>query len=86
MIKTGENGKGITSRWYPNTLARRILEIDRIKNRVEFIHGDGLEVIQGYAERSDAVFFIDPPYTAGGKSAGQGYIRTSSLTTSNYSR
>jgi len=70
LIKTGENGRGIASRWYPQTLARRILEIGRVKNRLEFIHGDGIEVIQNYGERSDAAFFIDPPYTAGGKRAG----------------
>ena len=28
MIKNGENGKGITSRWYPKTLRDRILAID----------------------------------------------------------
>jgi DNA adenine methylase len=31
FIKNGENGKGITSRWYPETLRRRILAIDLIK-------------------------------------------------------
>jgi len=70
FIKNGENGRGVASRWYPHTLAQRILAIGRIKNCLEFIHGDGLEVIQRYAERPDAIFFIDPPYTAGGKRAG----------------
>lgn len=70
FIKYGEAGKGIASRWYPHTLARRILDIGRISERISFIHGDGLDVIRRYAERVDAVFFIDPPYTAGGKKAG----------------
>ncbi len=28
LVKTGENNRGISSRWYPETLARRIREID----------------------------------------------------------
>jgi DNA adenine methylase len=30
FIKNGENGKGITSRWYPETLRRRILAIAQV--------------------------------------------------------
>ena len=69
-IKSGENGKGMKSRWYPETLAKRILNIGKIRERISFIEGDGLEVLRENANRSDAVFFIDPPYTAGGKKAG----------------
>jgi DNA adenine methylase len=69
-IKTGENGKGMKSRWYPETLAKRILNIGNIRERISFIEGDGLGVLEENAERKDAVFFIDPPYTAGGKNAG----------------
>jgi DNA adenine methylase len=32
FIKNGENGKGITSRWYPETLRRRILAIAQVAN------------------------------------------------------
>lgn len=70
FIKHGENGKGISSRWYPHTLARRTRNIGRIKDTIEFVHGDGLNLMRQYAEWSDAVFFIDPPYTAAGKKAG----------------
>ena len=70
-MKHGENGKGVRSRWYPETLARRILEIARVRERITFIHGDGLEVMRQNARRRDAVFFIDPPYTAAGKMAGR---------------
>ena len=70
LIKEGENGKGLRSRWYPETLARRIRDIDRVKDRITFVKGDGLEVMRRYAGRADAVFLVDPPYTAGGKSAG----------------
>ncbi len=70
LIKHGEQGKGINSRWYPQTLAKRIHNIGRIGDRIEFIHGDGIAVIHKYVEQQDVVFFIDPPYTAAGKKAG----------------
>lgn len=69
-VKNGEKGRGLTSRWYPSTLRRRIREIVRVKDRISFIEGDGLEIIRGGARDKDAVFFIDPPYTAAGKKAG----------------
>ncbi len=72
LVKHGENGRGISSRWYPATLAKRIREIDRIRAHLTFIEGDGLEIIGRNASRPDVVFFIDPPYTAGtGKRAGR---------------
>lgn len=69
-LKHGENGKGIKSRWYAETLKRRILDIQAMRERITFIEGDGLEVISQHRRRSDAVFFVDPPYTAAGKRAG----------------
>jgi DNA adenine methylase len=70
-LKHGENGKGIKSRWYAETLKRRILDITSFSSRITFIKGDGLAVIKKHAERADAVFFIDPPYTAAGKKSGR---------------
>ena len=69
-IKNGENGKGIQSRWYPETISKRILDIVAIRDRLTFIHGDGLEVLRANASRDDVVHFIDPPYTVAGKRAG----------------
>jgi DNA adenine methylase len=70
LIKDGENGKGITSRWYPDTLARRINDIHEIRDRMTVVVDDGLAVIAKHLDDPDAVFFVDPPYTAGGKNAG----------------
>lgn len=70
LMKAGENGRGIASRWYPSTLAKRIATIHSHRDRIEFIHGDGLDVIRQYAHEDHAAFFVDPPYTAGGKKAG----------------
>lgn len=69
-IKRGEKGKGLASRWYPDTLKRRILNIEQIRDRLTFIAGDGMEFLSQNTHRGDAVFFIDPPYTAAGKKAG----------------
>jgi DNA adenine methylase len=69
-VKHGEAGRGLASRWYPGTLRKRILSIGAIRERLTFIQGDGLEVMRQHAPNPQAVFFIDPPYTAGGKRAG----------------
>lgn len=71
FIRYGENGKGIGSRWYPKTLARRILNINYIVDRIDFRHDDGLKVLMEFVNRDDTIYFIDPPYTAGGKKAGK---------------
>lgn len=79
LLKYGENGKGVRSRWYPKTLARRLLDLQRIASKIDFRHVDGLQVIQEFAARSDAAYFIDPPYTAGGKKAGRRLYNLSDL-------
>jgi len=73
LLNIGENGRGIRSRWYPETLARRIRYISSMRNRISFQRGDGLQTLADQANNPDAVFFIDPPYTAGqkGKRAGR---------------
>lgn len=71
FIKYGENGKGISSRWYPKTLAQRLVNLNHIVSRLDFRHDDGLKVMMEFADREDTIYFIDPPYTAGGKRAGK---------------
>lgn len=70
-LKYGENGRGITSRWYPETLQRRIVAIHQMRERITFIQGDGCEIMLNHADSPDTVHFIDPPYTAPGKRAGR---------------
>lgn len=67
MIKHGESGKGIKSRWYPQTLRDRIMAIADCKERFDFHTCDGIQFITENSKPQDVVFFIDPPYTAGGK-------------------
>ncbi len=67
LIKHGENGKGLTSRWYPRTLASRISSIRSVSHKIQFIRGDAFQIIQQYFNEPMAVFFVDPPYTVAGK-------------------
>jgi len=69
-VKNGENGKGIKSRWYPETLRKRILNIGKIRDHINFVQGDGLYTLEQMANSFDVAYFIDPPYTADGKRAG----------------
>ena len=78
-LKKGEDGKGIRSRWYAETLKKRILDIASIRTQITFIEGDGIEVIKQNAHRADAAFFVDPPYTVAGKKAGRRLYRYSEL-------
>src|SRR6266702_3400525 len=64
ILKYGENGKGIKSRWYPATLYKRIQNIKLVRHKITFIQGDGTDTIKKYAARKTVAFFIDPPYTA----------------------
>jgi len=70
IVKVGESGKGLLSRWYPETLVRRIKAIRSIRGMIRFDQQDAFSVISHYSNDPHAVFFIDPPYTAGGKKAG----------------
>jgi DNA adenine methylase len=42
---------------------------------IDFTHGDAFEEMARFKNDPDAVFFIDPPYTAGGKRAGSRLYR-----------
>lgn len=70
-VKMGENGKGIRSRWYPETISKRIRQIAAMRERITFVQGDGLQVLRENAHRDAVIYFIDPPYTAAGKRAGR---------------
>ena len=67
MLKHGENGRGIHSRWYAQTLNKRIRHIGSISDRITFVHSNGLDVIKLNRTSKNAIWFIDPPYTVKGK-------------------
>ncbi len=67
LIKNGENGKGLASRWYPKTLHDRIRAIGFVKSKINFIIGDAFQIIEQNLNNPEAYFFIDLPYTVAGK-------------------
>lgn len=71
LVKSGENGKGLKSRWYPETLIKRIHAIHFMKSRICFFEEDAFSLLNKYANDKNAFFFIDPPYSYGKKSAGK---------------
>ena len=66
-IKTGEGGKGLSSRWYPETLVRRITEANKLRDKIQFINEDAFNIMRQQQNNSNAYFFIDPPYTIAGR-------------------
>ena len=73
LNRVGENGKGVMSRWYPETIADRLHEISKYADRLCFCETDGMKLLKTVLSNPDSrsVVFIDPPYTAGGKRAGK---------------
>ena len=73
FLRLGENGRGVLSRWYPETLVRRLAAIEEHASRFVFMEGDSEKalpiLLRGWGRK--AAVFVDPPYTAqGGKRAG----------------
>ena len=69
-----ENGAGIGSRWYPDTLIRRLRAIGEYAPRITFREADGMQILASLLGKphDDMALFVDPPYTArGGKRAGK---------------
>jgi len=67
LMKEGENGRGLASRWYPETLRRRIEAIMAIRRKLAFRHDDGMRAIEENAANPEVAFFVDPPYTVAGR-------------------
>lgn len=67
LMKEGEAGKGLKSRWYAETLKRRILDIVSMKKNIHFVNGDGMKYLKDTAKRKDIAYLIDPPYTVAGR-------------------
>ncbi|MCE2471628.1 MAG: DNA adenine methylase [Anaerolineae bacterium] len=74
FTRKGENGAGIASRWYPNTLIRRLRAIAECAPRITFCETDGIQILDSLLGQphDDVAIFVDPPYTGGGgKRAGK---------------
>lgn len=70
-MKNGENGRGLRSRWYPETLVKRMRAIRLLRARLSFAEGDAFAAITRFRRDARAAWFIDPPYTASRSSAGK---------------
>lgn len=70
LLRNGERGNGVLSRWYPVTIVTRIRMLARLAAAVQVIHGDGIAVMKQHAGRKTTCMFIDPPYTAGAENPG----------------
>jgi len=71
MMCRGENDRGVASRWYPETIARRFRAIHDARSHIIFRREDGMNAVRRHCSDTDVVFFLDPPYATGGKSAGR---------------
>lgn len=79
LMLRGEGNRGVSSRWYPETLAARIEHLQSIRPGVRFVRGDAFKAMRRYLTNPDVAWFVDPPYTAGGKSAGSRLYRHTEL-------
>ena len=79
LMKSGENGKGLSSRWYAKTLATRLEAIADIKDRITVVEADGITLMTEHNDDDSTATFIDPPYTAAGKKAGSRLYRYNEL-------
>jgi DNA adenine methylase len=71
LLKKGERGRGLGSRWYPQTLINRISAISSLRGKISLGYGDGIAAVKKYSRNKRAAFFIDPPYTVNGEGPGK---------------
>lgn len=67
LIRNGENGKGLASRWYPETLAKRLEALHGVRAQIEVSSIDGVSLIENLKAGGSGALFIDPPYTRAGR-------------------
>ena len=79
LIKNGENQKGIGSRWYPDTLIRRLQTIAKYADRITFYGADGMAALESLDRGRKTAVFIDPPYAAGGRRGNTNLYRHSDI-------
>lgn len=67
LLRSGEAGKGLGSRWYPATLAKRLRLISKHRKCLEFSGSDAFKLMRLHANDKKMAWFIDPPYPDAGE-------------------
>lgn len=67
IVRNGENGRGLRSRWYPETLSSRLLDLHSLHDSINFRPGDGIRYLLKHQPKKEFAWFIDPPYTIAGR-------------------
>lgn len=67
ILKNGESGHGLKSRWYPDTLSKRLLKIHKYRSAITFKKCDGMRYLKKCGKERNYVYFIDPPYDGAGR-------------------
>ena len=64
LIVKGERNRGLLSRWYPETLAKRIELIHSFRAQIEFYEADAMEQLPSIlnCRNTSPKIFVDPPY------------------------
>ena len=68
LNRAGENGRGVASRWYPDTIIARLKALAEYAGRIEFRHTDGLRLLE---ETLASGLESSGGESAGGKPAGR---------------
>ncbi len=71
LLRQGERRRGLISRWYPETIAKRLDKIGAHAEDITFCEADGLKLLESMTLISGVSIFADPPYTAGPKRAAE---------------
>jgi len=67
LVKDGEASKGMASRWYPDTIIKRIRDINERTDLLSFEEGDGISAIREHSYEEATAYFVDPPYPKAGR-------------------
>jgi hypothetical protein len=76
LVKEGEAGRGLKSRWYPETLATRIEVLRSMRERVTFEHADAFAVIQAFADDTNAFSLWTRPILPAARRRANAYTPT----------
>jgi DNA adenine methylase len=76
LVKAGEAGKGLGSRWYPETLAARIGALRGLRNQITFLHCDAFVTIEQFIANPSASFLLIRPTRQEARKPAQGFTHT----------